>query len=128
MKKSILLVCLLMLSASHFVFAQENQLDTLKFEALRQYRIETKLKDSYLNQVMWQMQEANAAIIPDTLSNVMRGFPREFMRQTKFGNIPQKTDNQKERADYKGRYKETFRRESHLQPDYKQDLRANGYE
>ncbi len=108
--------------------AQNIDFDSLKLEPLRQYHTEKTLKDKYLRQIMGQIQEANAAIVPDSLADVLQGFPKEFMRQTYIDKKPQAKKNTAENAgDYQGRYRTYFRDEMHQIPDYEQDLRSNGY-
>ena len=118
-----ILICL-----SFKTIAQEINFDSLKLEPLQKYRIETALKDKFVTQVMTQIQIANAAVVPDSLASVMKGFPKEFMRQTHFGKkVQTDTNKSKNQADFRGRYRTYFRDEMHQIPDYEQDLKSSGY-
>jgi len=125
MSKIFVFILLLSWGSLIGLHAQDMEIDSLKFKVLERYQVETKHKNKHLNQVMSQLQKANAAIVSDSLESIMKGFPKEFMRQTNFDNTT--SNHSPENSDYNGRYHYSFRRDIHQVPDYKKELQASGY-
>lgn len=123
MRTYILIYFVYLICSSSTAFGQEQvNFDSLKFKPLHKYRVEKQQKEKHIAQIMRQIQEANAIVIPDSLAEIMAGFPKEFMRKTDFRPLP-KTKKITVKAHTKGRYRTYFRHEMLYMPDYKQELK-----